>query len=185
MCGTACTQIDDFQKHDLEQIYFKRDQLYFHTIARFHYTTYDLCRKEDFISINSKKRAVMVYAPDLYPHPWRYAVVLRIIHVEAYTIPQKPSEAQRVDALWVRWLTTDSTHAFGARVKRLERVEYMPLENPEAFGFVHPNEIIRAVHIEPAVAHGKSRARTPKLVRDEDAGDWCFHYIGRSVARLK
>jgi hypothetical protein len=174
-------QAHEYEKEEIPKTYFKNNRIFFHTIAHFHYTTYDLCREEDFINVNSKKRVVMVYTPDAQPHPWRYAVVIRILHVDGHMVNQDMSEAQRVDALWVRWLATDPTHPFGASVKRLERVEYMDPDDPEAYGFVHPDEVIRGVHIEPAVAHGKSRTRSPKLVRDEDSGDWRFHYIGRWV----
>lgn len=85
-----------------------------------------------------------------------------------------------MDFLWVRWFGQDSTHKSGFKHKRLPRIGFVPMEDGGAFGFLDPAEVIRAVHLMPAYAHGKtSELMGPSISRQPKDGDedWQYYYV--------
>jgi hypothetical protein len=156
--------------------------LYFHATAKFNFTTYDLCREQDFLSMNNNKKFVLVSTPGAEPHPWRYAHVLKILHVNAYLASASQETARRIDMLWVQWFETDPDHDFGAPVLRLECLRYLEIASEEAFGMIDPAMVICAVHVEPAFAHGMIHTTSPSIARNSPGGNWKYHYVGRCVS---
>ncbi len=53
----------------------------------------------------------------------------------------------RVDFLWVRWYGVDTKHKSGFKAKRPHWVGFVDSSSPKAFGFLDPNDVIRAVHL--------------------------------------
>lgn len=164
--------------------------MYIHKIARINYTTYDMRRAQD--AVNPRTHSdIMMLAPDSEDsgHPYLYARVLGIFHVNAYLAPahygtdsqaQDP-EPQLVQVLWVRWFELDNSAPGGFLTRRPYRVRFVDA-NDGAFDFISPDRVLRGVHLIPAFAHGRSDAtlRGPSLVRpeDDDDEDWNFHYVG-------
>lgn len=86
-----------------------------------------------------------------------------------------------MDFLWVRWFGRDLTYKSGFKAKHLHRIGFVPQEDPLVFGFLDPQEIIRAVHLIPAYTHGRSPdALGPSLARHprENDEDWNYYYVG-------
>jgi hypothetical protein len=117
---------------------------------RVNYTTYDLRRDQD--SINPRTHAdIMVAAhedeSDEVPHPYWYARVIGIFHVN---VGQRGSNIRpkRMDFLWVRWFGHDLAHKGGWRARRLHRIGFVESQDPTAFSFLDPASVIWAVHVE-------------------------------------
>lgn len=68
-----------------------------------------------------------------------------------------------MDFLWVRWFRLDETHHGGFEAKRLHRLEFTSTNDDDhyAFGFLDPNCVMRASHLIPAFAHGRSSEPLP------------------------
>ncbi|KAI0363792.1 hypothetical protein BV20DRAFT_905119, partial [Pilatotrama ljubarskyi] len=119
-------------------------------------------------------------------HPYLYARVLSIFHVNAYIAHSNDEEPRTIQVLWVRWLNVDTKAAWGSSACHLPRLEFAGLDN-DAFGFISPDQVLRAAHIIPAFAHGKSDVDLPgysiaRLDEDEDE-DYHYYYVGIFVDR--
>jgi hypothetical protein len=129
------------------------------------------------MNVTETNTFVMVSTPDAYPHPWRYARVLKIFHVDCAFVDDTEQETSRCDVLWVRWFETDPTYPFGAAVKRLERVRYLDWNSEDACGFIDPEMVIRTVHMYPAYTLKVNHVRHE--FSDSPDGDWNFHFVNR------
>ncbi len=126
------------------------------------YTTYDVRRDQD--SINPRTRSdVIVLANDNDPkrtHPYWYARIIGIFHADVrYNDPSGNTSLMkpfRVDFLWVRWYGVDTKHKSGFKAKRPHWVGFVDSSSPKAFGFLDPNDVIRAVHLLPVYKLGRT-----------------------------
>jgi len=59
-----------------------------------------------------------------------------------------------MEVLWVRWFKTDSNLPSGWTAARLPAVSFIidEADEADAYGFVNPQDVIRAAHIIPAFA---------------------------------
>ena len=60
------------------------------------------------------------------------------------------------------------------------RFEFIPSDNPGAFGFLNPDEVIRAAHLIPAFYHGGTEMLLKGLSVARDEGkvdDWRYFYV--------
>ena len=69
-----------------------------------------------------------------------------------------------MDLLWVRWFGRELGYASGWDTRRLHRLGFIPHDQPDAFGFLDPADVIRGIHLIPAFAHG----------HDEE---WVYYYV--------
>ncbi|KAK0190253.1 hypothetical protein F5146DRAFT_908646, partial [Armillaria mellea] len=53
------------------------------------------------------------------------------------------------DFAWVHWYEFDSSHHSGFSAKHPHHVGFVDGRDPDAFGFLDPDDIIRAVHLLP------------------------------------
>lgn len=168
------------------QLFFKHDKLYKHRIFRINYTTYDIRRAQDIINPNTSHADVMVLngsscdEPAAYDEPQRflYARVLGIYHVNVvFTGPGSiDHQPRRMEFLWVRWFQP-SPH-IGWDSRRMDCIKFYPVQHEYAFGFLDPADIIRACHLLPRQALGKSMGvGTSKLAKDKE--DWEYYYVNR------
>lgn len=127
------------------------------------------------------RRDIMVAANDAkYSHPFWYARVLGIWHaLVAEEENENLKEWKRVDVLWVRWFGFQQGAAARGNNARLDRVGFVPLEDDGAFGFIHPEEVIRASHIIPAFAHGREESTIGHSFVQEPSGDYNYYYVMR------
>lgn len=118
-------------------------------------------------------------------HPFEYARVIGIFHLDAvYNQAGASDVAETYDVLWVRWYQRDISYRAGFEKKRLHRIEFIPSDNPSAFGFLNPDEVIRAAHLIPAFYHGGTEMLLKGLsvARDEgEVDDWRYFYVNMRV----
>ena len=175
---------NDFFDHapspaDLHSVRLWNDELYIHKVMRVNYDTYDMRREQDTINPDSHAD-VMMLASDDSEHPFLYARVIGIYHLYA-SRRDRASEPKLLHVLWVRWFDLDTSAPGGFERRRLHRLHWTPLEEG-AFGFVSPDEVLRACHLIPGFNLGKSNDALPgssiaRRPEDKDE-DWDTHYVG-------
>ncbi|KIO07070.1 hypothetical protein M404DRAFT_137519, partial [Pisolithus tinctorius Marx 270] len=161
-----------------------KNRLYKHKLLRVNYTTYDLRRMQD--SVNPRTHPdimVLSHEDEDNPHPYWYARIIGIFHVEIqYNGPELNDRSlKRIDLLWVRWFARDWHFKSGWASRRLPRVGFYPEDDLDnAFGFVDPNDVVRAIHIIPAFHFGRTSSllgtsiARQEIEKDED---WDWYYI--------
>jgi hypothetical protein len=115
-------------------------------------------------------------------HPFRYARVLRVYHANVVYVGPGMTDYQprRLEFLWVRWYRTVDTHQSGWNTQKLDRVQFVPMADDDAFGFVDPADVLRGCHIVPAFASGRVHADGKGLSHcAQDSADWVTYYINR------
>ena len=118
------------------------------------------------------------------PHPYWYARVVGIFHVDVrYSGPDaQDDDIHSIEILWVRWLGRDTNprSKYGWKAKRPLRVGFVMPGDSEAFGFVHPKEVIRGVHLIPEFAEGQTDIYLGKsMVRQKEDNDldWWYYLV--------
>ncbi|KAG8952082.1 hypothetical protein FRC03_012273 [Tulasnella sp. 419] len=169
------------------RVIIKDNILFRHTHARFNYTTYDIRRAQDTLSMRTARRNIMVASNDPDDkHPFWYARVLGIFHTfaayaESHSDADKGS-MKRIDFLWVRWFALDHQWKGGFKPERLDRVAFIP-HGPTAFGFVDPSDVVRTCHLIPAFSKGRTKdLLDTSFVRDKE-GDFRFFFVNRFLDR--
>jgi hypothetical protein len=163
-------------------VLFTNDRIFRHKVLRINYTTYDLRRAQD--SLNPRTHAdVMVMAHE-GDHPYWYARILGVFHVNVvYTGGDAPgfNSPQQMDFVWVRWFGRDpNDYQAGWKAKRLPRLGFIPADEPGAFGFLDPRNIIRGVHLIPGFQYGCTYTLLPPSIArplHENNEDWKFYYV--------
>lgn len=167
----------------LDGINIEHDRIYRHKTLRVNYTTYDLRRDQD--NINPRTHAdVMMLSDDIDPHPFLYARVIDIFHARVcYTGPgatRAMRKYQQVDFLWVRWFEVDEDYSSGFQERRLPHLRFIDGTNPDnpAFGFVDPNDVLRAAFIVPVFDQGTTQDLLPpsSLARRASDNDEDYNY---------
>ncbi|EDR03911.1 uncharacterized protein LACBIDRAFT_331060 [Laccaria bicolor S238N-H82] len=89
---------------------------------------------------------------------------------------------QRFDFLWVRWFSKVTAGSW--KKHRLECISFPPMANDCSFGFLDPNDVVRACHIVPAFSSGARHPGSQGLsLCARDSADFCQYYVGRFVDR--
>ncbi|KAI0739460.1 hypothetical protein C8Q80DRAFT_1339217 [Daedaleopsis nitida] len=188
----------EFSFSDHSRLIIHHSQMYPHQILRLNYTTYDLRRCQDIINPRTHGDIMLISGAPLdeydssSAHGFEYARVIKIFHVNVRLADSQMSAFERMDVLFVRWFRVDHSVAGGFKAKRLYRLEFTPTDNDDgiAFGFVDPSDVVRASHIIPAFAHGRTEHLLgPSVARDvagqsqilspDDAEhtDFRYHYV--------
>ena len=153
---------------------------------RVYYTTYDVRRDEDVIHPGTAHCNVMVLNPTVSPseHPFWYARVLGIFHANVIYTGEDVGDFQprRLEFLWVRWYQVDDSSTSWTS-GTLDRVNFPPMMNEDAFGFIDPTDVIRSSHIVPAFSQGKVHLDGIGMSHSaKDSNDWKRYYIMRCVS---
>lgn len=160
--------------------------MYQHNLARFNYTSYDVRRSEDVVNASTPHHNIMVLSgdgdgSDFTSHPFKYAQVLGIYHVNVVYVGPGMIDYQphRMEFLWVRWYQNTGMRA-GWKNHKLDRIRFVTMSAEDAFGFVDPADILRACHVIPAFAKGKLHLDGMGLSRCcRDSSDWVEYYVNR------
>jgi hypothetical protein len=135
----------------------------------------------------------MYLAPDGdESHPFSYAQIIGIFHADVVnTAPGANPKPESMEFLWIRRYKLDRTWRGGLKKKRLFRLEFLPEADPDAFGFLNPDEVIRGAHIIPAFARGTTEdllssgsigcLPRPGLTDDQD---WRYYYVNLYVLKF-
>ncbi|KIJ58626.1 hypothetical protein HYDPIDRAFT_33994 [Hydnomerulius pinastri MD-312] len=141
------------------------------------YTTYDIRRDQDTLR-PGHGAAVMVLSREQGPdaHPFWYAQVLGAFLIKVHYAGVE----QTMDFLWVRWFGVVPGYRWGIQKARLPKIGFIP-DSPAAFGFLDPSLVIRACHLIPAFAAGRTDSllrRGPSAARAaNEADDWTAYYV--------
>ncbi|KAF8155662.1 hypothetical protein B0H34DRAFT_859991 [Crassisporium funariophilum] len=160
-------------------------RLFRHKVMQINYTAYDVRRGQD--SINSRNNAdiMTLSRNDESGHPFEYARVIGIFHLDAVYNKDGASDVpETYDVLWVLWYRRDTSYRAGFEKKHLHRVKFVPSDNPGAFGFLNPDEVIRAAHLIPAFYHGATESLLKGLSVARGEGkvdDWRYFYVNLFV----
>lgn len=179
----------EYTDADKANVVIVNDRIYRHKVIRMNYTTYDLRRAQD--SLNPRTHAdIMVKSHEdqtqRKAHPYWYARIVGIFHlyVQDFRPGAKTQQTQRLDVLWVRWFGRDMTAPGGFRARRLYRIGFVNDDDPEALGFLAPEEVIRGVHLIPAFHYGTTgEYMGPSIVRppSDNDEDWVYYYVNMYV----
>jgi hypothetical protein len=152
-------------------------------VFRINYTTYDVRRGQDSMNPRTHSDVMTLSRGDDDGHPFSYARILGIFHVEVlHNVPGASSVPVPIEFLWVRRFRRDVKHKAGFSKKRLHRLEFIPDTDPDAFGFLNPDEVIRGAHIIPAFYYGATDKFGPSLARAPDElDDWVYFYVNMYV----
>jgi hypothetical protein len=176
------------------RVFIKADRMYRHNLMRLNHTTYDVRRAQDVINPSTSHCNVMLLGgqvsnttnsdsdDQLERHPYIYARVLGIYHVNATYIGPGMIDyrSYRIDFLWVRWYQYMG-HC-SSRGSSLDRVCFPPMAEPDAFGFVDPNDVLRGCHLIPQFSQGLRHSDGKGISNcAQDKLDWKFYYINRCV----
>ncbi|GBE78097.1 hypothetical protein SCP_0109790 [Sparassis crispa] len=173
-----------FAQEDRNRLLIQNHRIFAHQVLRINYTSYDVRRCQD--SINPRNHAdIMTLAPEHGhsddTHPFAYGRVLGIFHADiVHNIPGSGPVLQCLEFLWVHWFRRDRHWKAGFGRKRLHRVEFVPTAEPNASGFLDPDEVIRGVHLIPAFAHGYAATQ---LDDSTESSDWKYYYVNCFVDR--
>jgi hypothetical protein len=170
-----------FSDEARSRLVFKHNRIHEHPAVRLNFTTYDVRRDQDYVNWKTSHRDVMVQAAEneriSQAHPFWYARVVRVFHVDFIRTEEFIPRPERMDILWVRWFKRDTAIRSGWKSRRLDRVSFET--GPDALGFLDPANAIRGCHLIPAFAHGRTqRVLGPSIARDEE-GDWRYFYVNR------
>ncbi|OSD02376.1 hypothetical protein PYCCODRAFT_1390006 [Trametes coccinea BRFM310] len=184
----------DYTDEQMDGIEIEKDRLYRHKQLRINYTTYDMRRNQDVINPH-RQRDIMLLAQangqledtgeSDDSHPYWYARVLDIFHANVRYVGPGATRAmrkwQQMDFVWVRWFVRDPDHLGGFQERRLPRLHFLEADNSEMgdlFGFVDPNDILRAAYILPGFEHGTTNRLLgcSKLARTTADNDEDYEY---------
>ncbi|KAF7359835.1 hypothetical protein MVEN_00708900 [Mycena venus] len=177
----------EYSSQERSRLLIVNDRIYRHKVLRINYTSYDIRRGQD--SMNPRTRAdIMMLAPEdaTDGHLFSYARILGVFHCDVLLNDNGThSNPVPLSFLWVRRFRLDHSYKGGFKRKRLHRIEFLPDSDPNAYGFVDPDEVIRGSHLIPAFAHGPTQpVEYTTLARKEDEyDDWRYHYVNFFVDR--
>jgi hypothetical protein len=160
--NSSITSYDQFTDADRSHVTIPSGTLHRHKTLQLQYTTYDMRRCEERL-YQRLHPDVMVLSDD-DEHPYIYGRIIDIFHMEVRNdaldsiLQAMDSEPARLEVAWVRWfklLAPDGSPGFHSL--RHPPVAFYPGNDPDAFGFIHPDEIIRQVHMIPHFKHGQTQ----------------------------
>jgi hypothetical protein len=186
-----------FTNADYNRIMIVKDKIYPHATLKINYTTYDLHRQQDSLKSylhvlpkgkgvkkgHSPRSFVMLASEetgkDRGYHPFWYAQVLGIFHVNARLVGEPRMESKRIHFLWVKWLGHSKEHKYGLPPRGLYKVGPMIGEFVST-GIIDPEDVIRAAHLIPSFEEGREEDYEPSVIEDSE-GDWIHHYVNKYV----
>lgn len=199
----------DDPNHTAPALYIAGNRIYHHRVFRVNYTTYDVRRAQDSVNPRTHPHIMLLSPPSddsdsescaggstvADEHPYLYARVIDVLHVNVYPLGSPSSPPQRVDVLWVRWLALDPSAPGGPATKRYPRVEFVRdgASGDPAFGFVDPADVLRGAHLMPVFAQKRTKdllgpspaARVGQeysdLRADDEDTDFRYYYVNMYV----
>lgn len=149
------TSYDCFTDDERACVGIQNNTLYHHKTLRLRYTTYDMQDGED--KMYQRLHPDVMVLSDSNEHPYLYGRVLDIFHANVRnsagnSLLTGESSTARLEMVWVRWFRVDGPGPDGLQgfhKLRYPSVSFCNAEQPDAFGLIHPDEIIRMVHLIP------------------------------------
>ena len=179
----------EFHEHltdeDCDRVCIVGNRMFSVKTLRINYTTYDVHRDQDTINPRTHPFVVVNTGETTKnAHPYWYAQVLGIFHVSVFDTNAEAvvRSPQHMEFLWVRWLGIDPDHRSGFRHARLPKIGFIPHDDPDAFGFLDPSNVIRGCHLIPAFADGRTMSLMPyngetSARAPGELNDWSYFYV--------
>jgi hypothetical protein len=172
---TSYAHFTDEHRHHVKIV---SDTMYRHKTLQLTYTTYDM--QEERETIYQRRYPDVMVLSDDEEHPYLYGRVLDFLHISVMNDGPStllPAGSTAILQLaWVRWFALNRPPGpSGFHSLRYPSVSFYEGHEPDAFGFVHPDEIVRAVHLIPAFKLGRTTEYlgTPSKGRPEtEDDDW-------------
>lgn len=181
------TPPNGFTDLDRQRLLIYSNRIYFHKTLRINFTTYDCRRDQDVINPQRQSDIMVLADPDdeENTHPYYYAHVIGIFHSMVRQMGTS-NIFKRMDFLWVRWYGFDTKVQSGFKARRLCQIGFLDsTKDAYAFGFIDPDDVIRAIHLIPRFQLGKtSLLLPPSMARheDEEDEDYLRYYIAMYVS---
>ena len=153
------------------------DKLFFHNTMIINYTTYDGRRESETLNPRTHADIMTLSQGDI--HPYEYSRILGIFRVKVLHT-SLGGKAQEVDILWVRHYEFDEKYRAGWKVRRFYRVHFAKCASEDAFGFLDPQDVLRATHLLPGLRYGHTQALLPKSIarwKSEGDEDWTYFHV--------
>lgn len=183
------TSYDHFTEEDRSHITIVSNTIYRHKTLQLKYTAYDMLKGQEKI-YQRRQPDVMVLSDD-EDHPYMYGRVLDFLHVNVMNNSPNAlplgGEAATLQMAWVRWFKLDRHLPSGFTSLRYPSVSFYESHDPDAFGFIHPDEIIRAVHLIPSFRSAKTTEylSVPSRARPEaEDQDWKHFEVNMCEAKF-
>nr|GAT43510.1 predicted protein [Mycena chlorophos] len=175
-----------FTDSDLAQVIVEKGLLFTHATMYLNYTTYDLRRDRDSFNLRNRRFFIVHSQDSKDPHRFWYGEIAGIFHANVLLADVPGTNFRRLEFVWVRWMQRDISYRCGFDSKRLPRICYIQHNDPDAFGFLDPADIVRAAHLIPAFHHGRTTEYLPKSVAHRPSHsdeDWKYYYANMVVDR--
>lgn len=171
----------NFSDEDRNQVTIVNNRLHEHSVLRINYTTYDVRREQDSINPRTHADVLMLsHEDDDNRHPYWYARVIKIFHLDVWYHGQGATARVPIhmNVLFVRWFGRDIGFKAGWSAKQLHRIGFFKRDDPEGFGFIDPDQVIRGVHLIPGFEHGRTDTRLgPSFGCDMEGDNTDFKYF--------
>lgn len=171
-------------QHNVDEVKYElnivSERLYAHATLGINYTAYDVRRKQDSINVNTDKCDIMTL-PAATEHdapPFRFARVLRIWHANV-SHPTLAPDPIRLNLLFVRWFEPLAPPSTSWDPTELDQVAFVPGHHPDAFSFLDPAQILRAAHLIPSFADGRTGELLGPSIFQTTGGDYKAFYVGQ------
>ena len=179
-----------FSDRERDGISFVGNHMYEHGVLRVNYTTYDLRRAQDSINIRTHPYIMTLSHEDEEGtkwHPYWYAKVLRIFHVNVRRLGSM--ETERMEFLWVHWFGCDLDHEGGFETRRLHRIGLTDSKDPTSYEFINPSDVLRAVHLIPSFSSNQANQDADNSDNSDSLDDSDYapiqeFYVSMSVIHL-
>jgi len=181
------TSYDYFTDEHRHYVRVVSDALYQHKTLQLTLTTYDM--REDQDRVYQRRYPDVMVLSDDEEHPYLYGRVLGFFHINAMNSGPNtllPDNSIAVlQMAWIRWFKLDAPQGpSGFHSLRYPSVSFCKSNEPDAFGLIHPDEIVRAVHLIPTFKHGRTveYLSGPTEGRPEsEQDDWRHFNVNMSV----
>lgn len=166
-----------FSNEERAKLIILQDKLYFHSTMAVNYTTYDGRRQSETLNPRTHADIMMLSQGDV--HPYEYSRILGIFRVKVVH-PSLGNKAQELDILWVRFYEFDERYQAGWEARRFYHVHFTNSANGDAFGFLDPQDVLRAAHLLPGFRYGRTQALLPSSLarwESEHDEDWTYYHV--------
>jgi hypothetical protein len=186
-----------FEDADYNRIVIDKDKIFTHATLKINYTTYDLHHKQDSLKLylrilpkgkgikagHSPRSFIMLPSEETDKnrgyHPFWYAQVLGIFHVNARLVGEPRESTRRIHFVWVKWFGHCDEHKNGAPPRGLYKVGPARGDSVST-GIINPDDIIRAAHLIPSFKDGREDAEVwESSIIEDSEDDWIYYYVNK------
>ena len=146
------TSYDEYTNAHRSHVTIIKDALYRHAKLSIRYTTYDMQTSEDTMYPKNNP-GVMVASPE-HGQPYLFARVLDVFHTEVTSDADNAmfphNQRIRLEMVWVHWYQPIQQQGpLGFNCLQYPSISLCPSNRPDSYGLVHPDDIVRSVHLIP------------------------------------